>query len=777
MASLDSSVKSLLQGVSQQVPSERLDGQVSAQLNMLSDPVDGMRRRPGLRLLTSGLGSGLSTDDVFCTAVDVGDATVQVVVNCTTGRLQVFDASWAAVADTTLSYLVADSAAQIYTASLRGWLYICNTAMTPTKVTDKTGFQDPNKTGFAFVKTAAYSKVFNLTVTIDGTAHTVTYTAPTGANSGDAALTTPEYVMGSLANSLVALAIPGLSINQSGAYVYLATTGDLLTVSSDSGDTYLIGSNASRVSVVGNLPAQLPAYADGILCAVGTNPKTAVWYEFDYDTMAWNESGDYESASGLTNMPIRLSLDGAYTVETPTYEGRNSGNDDSNEDPAFITDGVTGFGAFQGRLVILCGGTVCMSASGKPLRWWRSTVTELLIADPISIYSGAATTTEFTHCVQFNKDLLLFSKTCQAVIPSGNAVITPSTAQIVITSGYATTTKVQPIVAGRSLLYFAPRSEGYTSVLELVPSNTTDSQYTTNDISAHLPTYLAGEARLAAAGTTSNYVVLGCETNPKTLYVYQYLWGSDQKQQTAWHSWTLPYDVAQVWFVRDAIYVGMVLDGTLAIAAIEPQAIKTVGSLTRPFADLYPTAGVTVSNLTVSVPPHLRTAVSAGYELIMQYASGDMAGERVGIDAVNTAAWTLTLARNTPDGTYMLGVRFTSELSPTPPLMRDQNGKAIGTSQTVLTRWEMGVVNTGLFHARVETTRGVLTDIDFNGLLWASPELLPNAPTVIGTGRAIVPVRAPTLDTSTVFSTDGEHDLNITSLEYVLQYHQRRRRV
>jgi hypothetical protein len=50
----DGSYKSLLAGVSQQVPSARLDGQLSMQENMLSDIVSGLRRRPGVRTLNTG---------------------------------------------------------------------------------------------------------------------------------------------------------------------------------------------------------------------------------------------------------------------------------------------------------------------------------------------------------------------------------------------------------------------------------------------------------------------------------------------------------------------------------------------------------------------------------------------------------------------------------------------------------------------------------------------------------------------------------------------------
>ena len=50
MAVREGTYKSLLQGVSQQTPQERADGQLGSQLNMLSDPVTALRRRGGIKL-------------------------------------------------------------------------------------------------------------------------------------------------------------------------------------------------------------------------------------------------------------------------------------------------------------------------------------------------------------------------------------------------------------------------------------------------------------------------------------------------------------------------------------------------------------------------------------------------------------------------------------------------------------------------------------------------------------------------------------------------------
>jgi len=777
-SALDGALKSLIQGVSQQTPRERLDGQVSLQTNMLSDVVRGMRRRPGMRVRSAAqtFPGAWNRTQLFASTVDVGDAAVHILVNTATGTLLVLSETFVVLYNTVLPYLIGVDATVIQVATLRGFLYICNIGKQPQKVVSL-GLLNPDYTGFFFVAAGAFGKLYTVTASVAGTQYVGTYTAPDGATAGDAAKTTPEYIAHMLVDSLYAAAAARLGIYRIGSYAFIKDTLQIpaLSITSDSGSAFIVTSNASRVTLTSDLPKALPPEANGMLMSVGMNPKTAVWYKYDQAvTGSWLESGAWGSATSLTNMPIRMSLDGAFTVETPVYEGRLAGNDDSNEDPGFLTQPVTGFGVFQGRLVILSGADVCMSAAGKPLRWYRSTVVDLLVIDPINIFSGAATSTNFSHCVQFNKDLLLFSRSCQAVIPSGNAVISPTTAQIVITSSYSSTGLVAPIVAGRSLLYFAPRSETFAGVLELVPSNTTDSQYTTNDISAHIPRYIPGVVRQATASTTNNSLVLVGNGDARSLFVQEYLWSADEKIQAAWHQWTTPADIACTWFVRDTVFIGLVVGTALCIVSVEPQAGDTIDSLRRPFSDLY--TPVTVTNRAVAIPEVLRPAVLAGATLLLTYGTGPTAGEWIGIESIDQVNWIATTVRNTVDGTYMLGTRYLSALSPTPPLMRDRNGVVIGTGVANLIRWELTMQNVGAFQALIQRNSEVLDNGTYNGLTYSSEELYPNTPLKASVARVIVPVRATAQDTVSTFSTDSDHDLGILTAEFVMQFHQTRRR-
>lgn len=774
MAALDGAIKSLMQGVSQQVPRERLDGQVSTQVNMLSDVVNGMRRRPGARLVSQLLMDDVSNvNRVFSTYVDVEDTVYHVLINTASGRLLIMDEGFTSVkVNAVYPYLVAPLSSNIQTASLRGHLYIANTSQVPTATYDNAGKQNPALTGFFFVKTGVFDKTYDVTVSTSAGTWTGEYQTPNGQTAGDAEKATPAYIARKLADDLTAKAGSNLQIDVRTSYVGLHSTVGTLNATSNSGSTYVGWSKDSRVALTTDLPARLPSNAGGMMCAVGSVERNFVWYSYNYNTSVWVEVGAYNSPSGLSNMPIRFSLDGDFTVELPTYEGRLAGSDTTNENPAFLTNGITGFGAFQGRLVILAGPEVAMSGAGHPLRWWRSTVTSLVNDDPIGIYSGAATSTDFRACVQFNKDLLLFSRSCQAVVPSGNAAITPATAQIVITSQYSTDVLAQPGVVGRSVLYGIPRTESYAGILEMIPSNTTDSQYTSNDITSHIPRYLPGRVRSITASTTTNSALFMCTGDDRSVFVQNYLWSGDEKVQSAWHQWVLPAPIATVWFVRDRIYIGLVVDNTILVTTIEPQAGETFNGMKRPFSDVY--TNVNILNGQFILPPYLRSTYKSGLgELRVQSGTVRM---WCGIESVNTSTWVVQMVRNVPDGAYFVGFKFDSVLTPTPPLMRDQNGVVIGTSKSMLVRYELTVQDTGAFDIEVLDTSREIQDGEFSGLLYSSIDLLPDKALETSMGKIIVPVRALAQNTVTTFRCDRETDMRILDIEYVTQYRALRRR-
>ena len=91
MPTYESAYKSLLQGVSQQIPEERLPGQLSAQVNMLSDPVTNLRRRPGAQLRDVSTMPSATCNSIRGFFTDIAGTRVHVIICTRTGTIFVLN--------------------------------------------------------------------------------------------------------------------------------------------------------------------------------------------------------------------------------------------------------------------------------------------------------------------------------------------------------------------------------------------------------------------------------------------------------------------------------------------------------------------------------------------------------------------------------------------------------------------------------------------------------------------------------------------------------------
>ena len=91
MSTYESAYKSLLQGVTQQQPAARLDGQHTAQVNMVSDPVTNLRRRPGVQYKQSWAWTSADSDHVVAWFTDLSGTRMHILLNTNTGNIRLLD--------------------------------------------------------------------------------------------------------------------------------------------------------------------------------------------------------------------------------------------------------------------------------------------------------------------------------------------------------------------------------------------------------------------------------------------------------------------------------------------------------------------------------------------------------------------------------------------------------------------------------------------------------------------------------------------------------------
>lgn len=777
MGAFESSYKSLLQGVSQQIPSERLPGHVGALDNMLADPVTNLRRRPGAAYAFSLSSAGSTFDNIRAWFTDIAGTRVHVILNCGTGQVKLLNNAHAVLATLDGSaYLTTTDPSDIQATTVGDEFFLLNKSVKPTAGAVAAG-SDPAKAGFFYIVAGAFSRKYEVTLTTSLGTISATYTTPSGAGAGDAALTTPDYIAQQLESGLTAsLGTVGLSMWRSTAYVFLKSTGVAtnVAISSSTGSAYILTSRARYTTIVGNLPAQLPSQADGFIMSVG-DTRVPQYYEYDHPTLSWLEVGAYGSTTTIEDMPVSITLVGAtWGFSTAVFEGRLAGDEKSNAAPKFLTTGITGMASYQGRLVLMAGSLVNLSASNKPRRFYRSTVTSVVDSDPIEIGSSANSSAAYEYGVPFQKDLLLFSASYQALIPSGNQAITPKTANVVLTSTHEADMTCSPVTLGRTLMYPVPKSKDFFGVMEMVSSPYTDAQYVSQDSTAHLPKYMGGKCRFSVSSSVANMALFAPSGDKRSLIVHEYMWNGDEKVQSAWHRWTFPHEVACAYFASEIIYLLFVQNSTIVAATLDPRVgVLTFDAERRPFLDLHSTVTITANVVT---PPAWLTAFdsTATQKVVLSAVTGALAGDEVGFAP---EGGNLRTVRSWDTGSVAIGYPYTSSISPSPPVVRDRNEVVISSNKQTLLRYLVGTKNSSQYHVLVHDRANPDNPMaDVGTLFWSSAELELGRALYSTESVAVVPCRTNVLSTVVVFSTAGTGEFNLVSLEYVLKFNQKIRR-
>ena len=796
MAAFEDSYKAQLQGVSQQLPKDRLDGQLTEQLNMISDPVTNLRRRPGAQFAYSFVDLMGSDARVAAWSTNIGELECHIVANAGTGTVQVTKYDAAAGAYTSLlsfqnPYLIATNAANLRTAAVGNELFFVNMEQTVQAAPPDTT-KPPGRRAFFEVLAGAFNKKYEVSVTGNsGTTITVSYTTPTGANTGDANLSTPQHIASQLAGQIntavgfgIAATPPGsvtayLDLTSSTVFLldaFVLTPVSTLKVSTTAGKLFITASGDSYVSDANLLPAAMPQdggnLADGYIVATGS-VSAPVYYKYVASTLSWLEVGEFLSPGSLTNVPISVrrgvaaNFEPAVVVVDTAFEGRFAGDALSNPNPPFVGQRITGVGSYEGRLVLMTGNLVTMSASGKPRRWYRSTVTSVLDGDVISVGASAAASASWTQATQYGQDLLVFSSRYQGVVPGGNSALTPRTATLRVLSEYSGDDLSTPVNTGRTVMFAKPVSDAYFGIMEMVASQYADSTYTSYEATGHIPRYMQGRCRLAVSAPSANMVAFLSSVERNTLVVHEYTWQGDTKVQQAWHKWSFALPVASAFFSGSRLHLVFSQNERIIVLQIDSKASVSIDD--DPYrAPLDFSAVYTLVAGRAAIPGWVSIGLTAQMPgLVACVGSGMAASEPLRLTS-DTGEF---VASDLPEGKAIIGLPFTSRVEFTPPMLKDHNGVRVTTNKATVSRFVLGTNASREFDVSVSDQHS--TDVQpytVSPLNFSSTELELGHARVGGPNSAVtIPARTLAESTRLITTSGGTGEMNITSLEYVMK--------
>lgn len=783
---VDGSLKSLLQGVSQQPPRDRLAGQGTTQENMLSDPVSGLTRRPPTDLI--GV-LGPATDVRGWHTFSARDGS-KFLAWFHDDDVQVFDLNAdeypVTVAPVTVGYLSSSGTMRCATDEEDVTL-VANQAVIPAMDPAIPSYYNRGVTNAAIIQIlgGAYGRTYR--VLRDGT-QVGSHATPDGSVAAHAAQIDTAFIATALTTSLTAGLGAGFTATRKEDVILI--TGNVpftITVSDGAGNINMKAMNDS-VPEVADLPRIAPhLYVARV--AEKTDPEKDLWYKFIVETEAavlvpsavvFGNAGYWQEcvAPGvpfklnLTTMPHVLRyFDGDFTFEQGDWADRGVGTLLSNPNPSFIGNAIKDVSSFQGRGVLIAGSNVCMSKSNRPLDHWFGSASALTDSDPIDVNSTVESS-NMVSAVQHNRDLVVFSNEAQFVV-FGRTKVTPANASLVLTTQFESEVGAHPVGAGKNV-FFASNYGRYTAVREFFAEGNTDIN-DSRPITQHIKRYIEGKATHLAASSNYDMLVTHTDTAQTRMYIYQYIWSDNEKVQAAWHVWISKHPVVFSFFDEDRVYF--------------VQRVGNVHYLLRMPLDVQISDGV-------PYPVHLDqrfdvTGVNTAFLLPYAYLKDDALvcvqaegcpspGLTVPIQSIvydtENLGWRVTLKRNMNGGNLVCGTRYLSKYAPTMPFVKDADGVVVGTGNLRLRMFLLSLFNTGEIIGRAKSRYGDGEEVRFNGrVVGGIDNVVGEQP--LSAEQFLMPFRQDTDQADVEFYTDSHLPMTILDIEWVGQYSKRGRRI
>ena len=760
MAKVDGSLGSLVQGVSQQPPRARLPGQSEEQINVTNDEVFGLSRRSGTTLLNAG--TRMPADTTGHSATESGTIHMQGELyqyTLRTGVEPVLRMSKGAVdypvhiPTNVAAYMTTPPAAgtgkHIVFKEMDYTVYVLNTTKKTARGTAMPVGTVRNKVVLS-CRGGKYSEGYRVDITVGAVTHTLVHCVANGASTDDVekarvatimrhiwrVLTggagtafpapdatdwwTPEEDKTYISYGLTTFMAQHFDIRLANDHiVFTPKVADLdytvLATNTSSDDLFI--ATYRTIERAAYLPRRAPLGMvvrvkgsarpeDDYFLQWKVEGKSTVGTTYRRDGV-WEEctAPDQSAELDATTMPHELLWDASnnrYTIKAIDWTARRAGNDDSNPMPKFLGETINDITDFQGRAVFLHSGDITMSRTDKYTDVFKQTATTKLATDPINMRSTATEgDSTLKYAVPFRRDLILFGTNNTQFRVSGGNTLTTDNASMVLTSEFDADLNTRPQPLGSSVL-FTSYTGRYTQLHEMYLSGT-QNNHERRTLSTHVPRYVIGQATVLAADDGSTMAAIVGD-DPKTVYVYEYLWVDDRRVQSAWSKWVF----------QDNVHDIALRGGTAYITCKSHTGAFYVDSMPLYREDV-PELGIPVHLDTKQVIPLANTDTITAYcadptKVQVVSLAGSTAGSRVipakvvtapVSDAPNRVIITLKAAYT---GKLLIGTEAPLTFVPTMPTIRDRDGVAVTGAELTITDFRITFERTGPFTAtRVST--------------------------------------------------------------------------
>lgn len=559
-----------IQGMSQQPPAVRLDGQCTTMINMVPDVVNGTQSRMGTTHIAKVLTCG--TDTMACHHYRRGDGDEEYFFALRKGcMLEIFDKHGrkcnVTSQDAPMSYLseVINPREDVQFMTIADVTFMLNrrkVVKASTRRSEKVG----NK-AIVFCAYGQYGTTYRILINGEVAAGFIT---PDGGDASHVQQIRTEYITSKIYESLQTWdKVNNYHIQKDGTSIFIESRDgsnfQITTVDGAKGKDLVAIKN--RVASTDLLPSRAPEGYKVQVWPTGSKPESRYWLEAEPkegNLVSWKETIAADVLLGFDKdtMPYIIErtgiIDGIaqFKVRQGDWEDRKVGDDLTNPMPSFIDEEVPqtigGMFMVQNRLCFTAGEAVIASRTSYFFDFFRYTVISALATDPFDIFSDASEVYQLKHAVTLDGATVLFSDKSQFILP-GDKPLEKSNALLKPVTTFEVNNKVKPVATGESIM-FATNDGAYSGVREFYTDSYSDTKKA-QAITSHVNKLIEGNIIDMAASTNVNRLLVTTDKYRNIIYCYDWLWQGTDRVQSAWHIWEWPLETK----VRGMFYSGELL--------------------------------------------------------------------------------------------------------------------------------------------------------------------------------------------------------------------------
>lgn len=371
------------------------------------------------------------------------------------------------------------------------------------------------------------------------------------------------------------------AVNETGGYTIASGSTDIVVT--EPNHTFVVGDDVHLIFTKLGGSGSAPATGVYTITAVGGSGSSANF------TVSGTVTGAQNGGYTLQGDPMFLGLDpatmphalinnrdGTFTFtkldeaskgSTQNYwKNRTVGDDTSNPFPTFKGNTIQQMFFHRNRLGIISGEQVVMSKPGQYFDFFIVSAISASDDNPIDITVSDVKPAFINHVLPIQKGMMMFSDNGQFLLFTESDIFSAKTVRLKKISSYECDQTIQPVDLGTSVLFTSnvaayARAFEATILDDSTPPNILEQ---TRVVPEFLPKDITKSANSAAIGITT-YGKKG----DSTVYHYKYYNTGQQREQSAWYSWTLTGTMQHMLYTGGSFFSVTLHDGNYKLCRYE----------------------------------------------------------------------------------------------------------------------------------------------------------------------------------------------------------------